>query len=310
MKNYHNNKIKLIDCVSDLALATIILGIAMIVLGSTMIIGSVISMANGYSLMGGSSNLLFFAMTHGLVFIADGILLSAFCFLVATTSPLANSFNVLSGFSFFCMILDTVALIMGAALGANTMGIVVSIAGLVISGIIAYKGRSESEILNGTEFPGAYLTEKKGRSTLYGLYLNGFKGETTIVFKTDVLKKYPFPEIEGEKYVPEDYIYDKIDAGYEYIVMPRILTVCELVSQGYTDSVRKLKENNKEAWYLYYEQRARITPMSVLKLKYLGFYRLYARMTGHPLKESKDIPGWQKLLGIPGEVSLTISGKM
>lgn len=179
-----------------------------------------------------------------------------------------------------------------------------------ISGIIAYKGRSESEILNGTEFPGAYLTEKKGRSTLYGLYLNGFKGETTIVFKTDVLKKYPFPEIEGEKYVPEDYIYDKIDAGYEYIVMPRILTVCELVSQGYTDSVRKLKENNKEAWYLYYEQRARITPMSVLKLKYLGFYRLYARMTGHPLKESKDIPGWQKLLGIPGEVSLTISGKM
>ncbi len=179
-----------------------------------------------------------------------------------------------------------------------------------ISGIIAYKGRSESEILNGTEFPGAYLTEKKGRSTLYGLYLNGFKGETTIVFKTDVLKKYPFPEIEGEKYVPEDYIYDKIDAGYEYIVMPRILTVCELVSQGYTDSVRKLKENNKEAWYLYYEQRARITPMSVLKLKYLGFYRLYARMTGHPLKEAKDIPGWQKLLGLPGEVSLIITGKI
>lgn len=138
MKKFHNNKIRLIDCVSDLALATIILGIGMMVLGSTMIIGSIISMANGYSLIGGSSNILFFAVTHGIVFITDGILLALFCFLVATTSPLAGSFSILNGFAFFCIILDTVALIMGAALGANVMGVVVSIAGITISGIIAY----------------------------------------------------------------------------------------------------------------------------------------------------------------------------
>ena len=138
MRNLKNNKIRLIDCVSDLALATIILGIAMIIFGGTMIVGSAMSMMKGYSLLGGSSHLLFFAVTHGIVFITDGILLSIFCFLVATTSPLANSFSMLSGFAFFCMILDTTALIMGAALGANAFGVVVSIAGLTISGIIAY----------------------------------------------------------------------------------------------------------------------------------------------------------------------------
>ena len=42
------------------------------------------------------------------------------------------------GWEFFCMILDTTALIMGAALGANAFGVVVSVAGLAISGIIAY----------------------------------------------------------------------------------------------------------------------------------------------------------------------------
>ena len=136
MKNRNNNKIRLIDSVSDLALATIILGIAMMILGSTMIIGSIISMSNGYSLFGGSANLLFFAITHGIVFITDGILLSLFCLLVATTNPLANSFSLLSCFACFCMILDTVAMIMGAALGASIMSFVVSVSGLVISCVI------------------------------------------------------------------------------------------------------------------------------------------------------------------------------
>ena len=174
-----------------------------------------------------------------------------------------------------------------------------------LAGIVAHKGKSATELLSGVGFP-------KGveKSTLYGLYLKGFKGETTLVFKTEVLKKYPFPEIEGEKYVPEDYIYDKIDAEYEFLVLDRILTVCELISEGYTDSVRKLKEDNRQAWYLYYEQRARITPMSVLKLKYLSFYRLYAGLTGHALKEAAGIPPVQKLLGIPGELILKISGRI
>ena len=174
-----------------------------------------------------------------------------------------------------------------------------------IAGIIAHKGRSDTELLSGVGFP-----KDVRRSTLYGLYLKGFKGETTLVFRTDVLRRYPFPEIEGEKYVPEDYIYDKIDAEYEYIVLDRILTVCELMSEGYTDSVRRLKEDNKQAWYLYYEQRARITPMSLLKLKYLGFYRLYAGMSGHALKEADGISVWDKILGIPGEMILKLTGKI
>ena len=151
-----------------------------------------------------------------------------------------------------------------------------------IAGIISHKGKSESELLSGVNFP-----NNVDFSTLYGLYLNGFKGETTIMFVTDVIAKYPFPEIPGEKYVPEDYIYDKIDAEYEYIVLDSITTICEIVSEGYTDSVVKLKKNNPEAFYLYYEQRARITPFSVLKIKYAGFYVKYARKAKKPLLKTK-----------------------
>lgn len=151
-----------------------------------------------------------------------------------------------------------------------------------IAGIISHKGKSETELLSGVEFP-----ENVDISTLYGLYLKGFKGETTIMFVTDVIAKYPFPEIEGEKYVPEDYIYDKIDAEYEYIVLNEITTICEIVSEGYTDSVVKLKKNNPVAFYLYYEQRAVITPFSVLKIKYAGFYVKYAKKCKKPIFKTK-----------------------
>lgn len=147
-----------------------------------------------------------------------------------------------------------------------------------IAGIISHKGKSESELLSDVNFP-----KNTSISTLYGLYLNGFKGETTIMFVTDVIAKFPFPEIEGEKYVPEDYIYDKIDKEYEYIVLDEITTICEIVSEGYTDSVVKLKKNNPVAFYMYYEQRAIITPISILKIKYAGFYVKYAKKCNKPV---------------------------
>ena len=162
-----------------------------------------------------------------------------------------------------------------------------------VAGIVAHKGKNENEPLYDIPFP------KSGTSTLYGLYLNGFRGETTLVFKTEILKQYPFPEIDGEKYVPEDFIYDKIDAKYVLYILPRILTVCELVSDGYTDSLKRLKADNPRAWYLYYAQRARITPLSVLKWKYLGYYICYAKRCHEPVWRQNMISPIFVLTGYP-----------
>ncbi|MCR4738994.1 MAG: glycosyltransferase family 2 protein [Lachnospiraceae bacterium] len=151
-----------------------------------------------------------------------------------------------------------------------------------LGGIVAHKGESEDEVLYGQEFP------QVSHSTLYGLYLKGFKGETTLIFRTEVLRRFPFPEIEGEKYVPEDYIYDKIDCEYVLKVLPKIITVCEIVSSGYTDSLKRLKRENPVAWYLYYRQRTAITPVSLLRFKYSGYYIIYAIRTGHRLFAGED----------------------
>ena len=149
--------------------------------------------------------------------------------------------------------------------------------GKPIGGVVAHKGCTDEKLLGKKNFPDAQY------STLYGLYLKGFGGETTLMYKTEILKQFPFPEIEGEKYVPEDYIYDKIDEVCVLAVLPKIITVCEITDSGYTGSVSALKRENVNAFYLYYEQRAYITPSGILKLKYLARYVIYSKRSNRPV---------------------------
>jgi glycosyltransferase involved in cell wall biosynthesis len=181
-----------------------------------------------------------------------------------------------------------------------------------LAGIVAHKGRDKITPLYNDDFPAVVFSDKNpcgkpGYTTLYGLYLQGFKGETTLVYRAHILKEYPFPEIKGEKYVPEDYIYDKIDGNYLLKAVPKVLTVCELVENGYTDSLKRLKKENPVGWYLYYEQRARITPPSVLKLKYAGYYTVYAYRTGN-LRES-SLPFVWRAAGLFAALLLKLTGK-
>lgn len=171
------------------------------------------------------------------------------------------------------------------------------------AGIIAHKGESRERVLYGQAFPDVE------ESALRGLYRKGFAGETTLVFRTDILKEFLFPEIPGEKYVPEDYIYDKIDSRYTMLVLPKILTVCEIVSEGYTDQAAKLRRENPTGWYLYYEQRARLEEMSVLKIKYISHYICFSWKLKKSIWEI-SLPKGLVLLGIPGALLLMAAGKM
>lgn len=173
-----------------------------------------------------------------------------------------------------------------------------------VGGIVAHKGRSETELLGESRFP-------KGMqiSTLRGIYQAGFSGETTLVFLTEALKKYPFPEFDGEKYVPEDVVYDRIDAEYRLIILDKILTVCEIVSAGYTDQAKRLRAENPNGWYIYYKQRMISQPFSVLKIKYISHFIIFAKaLSLNPQKES-DLGFIYLTLGYIGAFVLRVLGK-
>ena len=146
-------------------------------------------------------------------------------------------------------------------------------------------------------------------TTLKSLYERGFEGETTLAIRTELLKKNLFPEIRGEKYVPEDYVYDKIDRGHVYSVLPHILTVCEIVESGYTDRAEVLRRENPTGWLLYYGQRALESRMSVLKIKYASHYMRFEKRADPGYRKMYVLPLYLRLLGFPGMLILLFRGR-
>lgn len=90
--------------------------------------------------------------------------------------------------------------------------------------------------------------------TLTGLYERGFQGETTLMFKTEILRQNPFPEIEGEKFITEAVIYDRLDTQYQYLLFPYFSQVCEYRKDGYTHNGLDYLLKNPKGYSVYYNQ--------------------------------------------------------
>ena len=69
-------------------------------------------------------------------------------------------------------------------------------------------------------------------STLYQIHNDGEDGERSFIIRTDILRNFPFAEINGEKFLGEVYVYDKISRQYGFIVKNMVLTLCEYQEDG------------------------------------------------------------------------------
>lgn len=98
---------------------------------------------------------------------------------------------------------------------------------------------------------------RKKYNTMGGLYRDGYFGETAIGFLTDVIRQYPFPQIEGEKFITEDYAYCQIDDKYEILVYPEYCMECEYQEDGYTKNYDDIKRHNPKGYALYYNEKAK-----------------------------------------------------
>lgn len=107
-----------------------------------------------------------------------------------------------------------------------------------VAGIVALRGKDEKNPL-GTDMP------KIKYSTLWELYSKyKFQGDTSLVYRTEILKQYPYWVAEEEKFIGEGYVYQQIDQMYYMALLPEIVIVCRYLNDGYTKNVRKLTKNN------------------------------------------------------------------
>lgn len=118
-------------------------------------------------------------------------------------------------------------------------------------GILGYIEREKEGVLTSCSDD----TVTKG--TLRYLYDHGLSGDTILIYRTDILKKYAFPKFEGEKFIPEAYLYDLLDREGELMLLRKSLYVCEYLPDGYTAGMAKLLYRNPEGYFCYINQRLR-----------------------------------------------------
>lgn len=75
----------------------------------------------------------------------------------------------------------------------------------------------------------------------------GIAGDKAEVFFTDVLKRYPFPVYEGEKFVPEDLVWVQISGPYKMVHINRCVYISDYLEGGLTRSGKRMKIHSPKA---------------------------------------------------------------
>ena len=109
------------------------------------------------------------------------------------------------------------------------------------AGIVGFDTDFDGNVI-GTRFP-----ENLKKTTLGAYYKNGGSGDKKLVYRTDVVKKYPpYPEYEGEKLVPLGSLYTLIDQDYELLVLDEALCRVEYQPDGSGASIfRQYRQSPK-----------------------------------------------------------------
>jgi len=63
-------------------------------------------------------------------------------------------------------------------------------------------------------------------------------------FKTEILINYKFPEFEGEKFIAESSVWDRLGHDYNYVFINKVLYIGEYLNTGLTKNIRYLRMAN------------------------------------------------------------------
>lgn len=66
-------------------------------------------------------------------------------------------------------------------------------------------------------------------------------GDLSEVFRTDVMREFPFPEIEGEKFCPEVLVWNRIARKYKLRYFNEAIYIAEYQPEGLTARIVEIR---------------------------------------------------------------------
>ncbi|MFC3199218.1 glycosyltransferase family 2 protein [Parapedobacter deserti] len=85
-------------------------------------------------------------------------------------------------------------------------------------------------------------------------YRRGYQGDKAEVYRTDILRAYPFPDIEGEKFCTEALVWNRIAASYRLVFFNKGIYVGNYLADGLSAKSFRLRKTNPQYASLYYAE--------------------------------------------------------
>ncbi len=106
---------------------------------------------------------------------------------------------------------------------------------------------------------GTIIGERKIRSSMNlssidMRYKYGFVGDVCEVFKTEVLREFPFPEIENEKFCPEALVWNRIATKYKLYYFNEVIYYRDYLDGGLTSKIVRIRMNSPIASMICYAE--------------------------------------------------------
>jgi len=126
-------------------------------------------------------------------------------------------------------------------------------------------------------------------------------GDLAEVFKTEVLRRFPFPEFDGEKFCPEAMVWNRIARRYKMRYCHRGIYVCKYLPDGLTAKITQIRRKSPVASMTYYSELFHTSgiPASQRVKAAMNFWRFSLA----PYKRSYGMTGMLQLAAwIPGQI--------
>jgi glycosyltransferase involved in cell wall biosynthesis len=118
----------------------------------------------------------------------------------------------------------------------------------------------------------------------------GVIGDLAEVWRLEILKQYPFPEFEGEKFISEAVVWNRIARKYKLRYFYEGIYICDYLADGLTYSIRRhFRRSPMGTMLLFNENMRRHCSMKVAILSAINYWRYTACYHGPRPKELAPI---------------------
>ena len=108
---------------------------------------------------------------------------------------------------------------------------------------------------------GTSLDKDRKTTTLNGFYARGGKGDKKLIYRTEVVNRYPeYPIFKGEKYVSLGYKYELIDQDYELLVLNEPVCCVNYLSDGSSLNMFRQYRRNPQGFAFIRKQSMVLAP--------------------------------------------------